>query len=319
MWRLFCLFAFAATMALAQEAADKPAGDKPAAGAKAAYSQVTGPITALDAAAGTLTIKGEAGEIKLRGEKGLRVLIDGDPGKLTALAVNAKAQATYRREGEQPYLVTTVLDEKSIAIAAAEAAGVGATIDAITPAEGNKLPTVSVTTAAGKKRTLALPLTAVILKDGEAAKIDAYKVGDKVTVQIRRAGRVESVKAMADPLSFAAFLSDHTYECKLAGGVNKAAFTVRIEGVEKPLECRLVRGGLVVKDGKVVKLDALADGDTVFIKYATKVKGKAQVQGVFTKADWKLFAERSAQKAQRAAREPKADQPKTPPAAGGAN
>ncbi|MBI5835600.1 MAG: hypothetical protein HZB16_25135 [Armatimonadetes bacterium] len=318
MWRMLCFVALTVSLAFGQAAADKPAA------ARVAQAQVTGEVTALDAAAGTLTIKGEAGEIKLRTDKTVRVMVDGDPGRLDALKVGARAQASYRKEGDQPFLASAVLDEKSIAIAADELNGVEATIDQIAAAEGRKPATLSVTTAAGKKRTLTMPVTAVILKDGDAAKIDAYKVGDKVMVQIRHAGRVDSLKALGDKLSFTAFLSDHTVQAKVTELPNKGNFAVQVEGEANPLPCRLVRGGLVVKGGKVAKIDALAVGDVVYVKYTTKQKGKAQVQGVFPKADWKLFAERLLQRADRAAKQPKpadapkTDQPKNPPAAGGA-
>ena len=296
MWRMLCLVMLSVSLAMGQAAGDKPAA------ARVPTGQVTGDITAFDAAAGTLTIKGQDGEIRLRTDKDVRVMIDGDPGKLDALKAGVKAQANYRKEGDQPFLATSLLDEKSITIAADELSGVEATVDAVTAATGRKPATLAVTTAAGKKRTLALQPVSVIMKDGDTAKIDAYKVGDKVMVQIRRAGRADTLKALADKLTFIAFLSDHTAASKVTELPNKAQFAVQVEGEDKPMPCRLVRGGLVVKDGKVVKLDALAVGDTLYVKYTTKLKGRAQVQGVFTKADWKLFAERTLQRANRPAK-----------------
>jgi ribosomal protein S1 len=127
---LVLMFAFSAATFAAEKAA-APA-EKKAAPAKAAKKQVTGEVTAVDAKANTLTVKGKAGDVMLSTDDKTKVMAGKDKKALADVKVGDKVTVKYTEaEGKNvahkvsitaaPAKKETTMEKKEAAPAAAPA------------------------------------------------------------------------------------------------------------------------------------------------------------------------------------------------------
>jgi len=258
-------------------------------------AQMTGLLTAVDAGKQTISL-GRANDLVIfRVSPETRVLIDDRPGKLEDLKTDAKVRVLYAKIDPQPYLAVQILDEATVILRDAENQGVAATIAAIAEKDGGTVVTVD--TALGQRRDLAVSTEgrwqSQIMKAGEPATAAAFAAGDKVMISLRRSrGATWNLKALADPVTFLAFLSDRNLRGTLREKSDDGRiWTLAVPGREQLNELLVTRATLFYQGGKAVEANPFELGQEVLVKFQTISDGQVQVQAVIEPASWQAYGE----------------------------
>ncbi|MCC7495555.1 MAG: hypothetical protein IT204_24610 [Fimbriimonadaceae bacterium] len=296
----FVLILSTASVAWAQGNGPQPPDAKPE---RQPEAQASGTLVAVDAAANKVVVKREAGEETFRTDDKTQVLVDDTKAALAGLTVNSAVRVAYLKDGQPPYLALRIYDAKTIAVLDAELVGVAAKIDAIeTKGEGEaKVVTITVTTAQGKQRALRVvaagPQGSQIWRDGKPADASAFKVGDQVTVSIRRGEKALRLKGLADPVTFAAFLAMRTLQGKVSAiDTEKRSFTLTPDsGAAQTVHWTRNTGCFTA--GAKHKGMPFKDGDAVVVKFELVQKKVVQARAIFAPESWQAYGQAAIQPA----------------------
>jgi hypothetical protein len=253
---------------------------------------VSGRITAVDPAAGTVTVqrrKGETATFTVTPET--VILIGDEPGALANLAPQTTAEIAYRAvDGKR--VARWIWDALTVRIRNAESVGVPAVITALQPDQGS----LTVRTDFGKVRELKLVAggknASRIMKQGQPADLSAFQVNEPVRVSIRRTtGGTLYLKGLAEEMTFVAFLQDRRMEGQFRSLDPLARRIVVAPSGGEPVTVGFSRRTQFFRGGQALQEPSFQAGQELIVLYRGTQKGLIQARAVFDRESWKAYAQ----------------------------
>lgn len=270
---------------------EKPAAQEEKAAARRSGS-ASAQITAVDPTAGTVTVQRRKGEtVTFTVTPETVILIGDEPGALANLSPNTPVQIAYR-EVEGKRIARWIRDGLTVRIRDAESAGVPAVITALQAEQG----TLTVRTEFGKVRELKLAASGKnasrIMKQGQPADLSAFQVNDPVRVSIRRtAGGTLYLKALAEEMTFVAFLQDRRVEGQFRSLDSAARRIVLAPSGGEPVTVGFSRRTQFFRGGQALQDPSFQAGQELIVLYRATQKGLIQARAVFDRESWKAYAQ----------------------------